>query len=46
VVRVKRDVPGPVTDAGLKAAVVREGKPVTVRLTGEENPAPGLIVTV
>ena len=42
----KTDVPEPATDAGVKAAVVREGKPPTVRLTGPENPGPALILTV
>ena len=40
------DVPPPFTDAGLKLAVVREGKPLTLKLTAPEKPFKGVTVTV
>ena len=40
------DVPLPFTDAGLKLAVVREGKPLTLKLTVPEKPFTGVTVTV
>jgi hypothetical protein len=43
---VSTDVPEPVMDEGLKAAVARDGRPLTVRLTGLQNPGPDVIVTV
>jgi hypothetical protein len=43
---VKVEVPDPVTDAGLKLAVTREGSPLTLRLTVPVNPFTAPIVTV
>jgi len=40
------EVPEPVTDAGLKDALVREGKPLTLKLTVPLNPLIAEIVTV
>ncbi len=38
--------PEPVTEEGLKLAWVRRGKPLTLKLTGEENPPEAVTVTV
>ena len=43
---VSVDVPDPVTEVGLKVAVVRFGSPVTLRLTADANPFTAPIVTV
>jgi hypothetical protein len=40
------EVPDPVTEAGLKLAVTREGSPLTLRLTVPVNPFTAPIVTV
>jgi hypothetical protein len=40
------EVPDPLTDAGLKLAVTREGSPLTLRLTVPVNPFTAPIVTV
>jgi hypothetical protein len=42
----KVEVPDPLTDAGLKLAVTREGSPLTLRLTVPVNPFTAPIVTV
>lgn len=46
VLMVKVDVPEPVTDVGLKLPVVRDGNPVTLRLTTPLKPFTFAIVTV
>jgi hypothetical protein len=45
-VRRRVDVPEPVMLVGVKVAVVRLGKPVTLKLTAPLNPETALIVTV
>jgi hypothetical protein len=40
------EVPDPVTDVGLKLAVTREPRPLTLRPTVPENPFTAPIVTV
>ena len=46
VVTVMVEEPLLVTDGGLKVAVVRDGKPLTLRFTVPENPFTGVTVTV
>jgi hypothetical protein len=46
VVTVMVEEPLPVTDGGLKVAVVRDGKPFTLRFTVPENPFAAVTVTV
>ena len=43
---VRVEVPDPVSDAGLKAAVALAGRPLTARLVGEVSPALAVRVTV
>ena len=43
---VKVDVPEPVTEVGLKVAVVRDGNPETLRLVAPLKPLTAAIVTV
>jgi hypothetical protein len=43
---VSLEVPEPVTDVGLNEALVREGKPLTLKLTVLLNPLMAEIVTV
>ena len=45
-VSVDADVPLPVTEGGLKFALVREGKPLTLKVTVPEKPFTGMTVTV
>ena len=40
------EVPEPVTEVGLKVAVTRLGKPVTLRVTVPVNPFTAVMVTV
>lgn len=44
-VRVKSDVPEPVTDVGLKLPVTPDGIPVADKATGESNPPVAVTVT-
>jgi len=44
-VRVKSDVPEPVTEVGLKLPVTPDGIPVADKATGESNPPEALMVT-
>lgn len=46
VVIVSLEVPEPVTDVGLNVAVVREGKPLTLKLTVPLKPLSAVTVTV
>jgi hypothetical protein len=43
---VSVELPEPLTEAGLKLALVRLGSPVTAKLTGPLNPLLGVMVTV
>ena len=45
-VRFSVDVPEPVTEAGLKFAVIPPGSPLMLRATAPVNPPDGLAVTV
>jgi len=42
---VRVEVPEPATDVGLNEELVREGNPLTLKLTGEVNGPNGVIVT-
>ena len=44
-VRVKSDVPEPVTEEGLKLPVTPDGMPVADRVTAESNPPVAVTVT-
>ena len=46
VVTVMVEEPLPVTDGGLRVAVVRDGKPLTLRFTVPEKPFTAVTVTV
>jgi hypothetical protein len=46
VVTVRVEAPLPVTDGGLKVAVVRDGKPLTLRFTVPEKPFAAVTVTL
>ena len=45
-VTLRVDVPEPVTEAGLKAAVTPAGRPLTLRATEPVNPPDGVTVMV
>jgi hypothetical protein len=45
-VRFSVDVPEPVTEAGLKFAVIPAGSPLMLRATAPVNPPDGVAVTV
>ena len=46
VMTVMVELPLPVTDDGLKVAVARDGKPLTLKFTVPENPLTAVTVTV